>query len=77
MTTLTRSVLLSFSCSNFTYKFNYMQSRCLSTTGVVASSCGPTVNPWIWMSLGTRGCEDQGHIVVLDVKPLYRQGIYV
>jgi hypothetical protein len=51
--------------------------RCLSTVGDVASSCGTAVNPRIWRSPGTRRREDQGHIVGLDVKRLYRQIIYV
>jgi hypothetical protein len=36
--------------------------------GVVASSCGLTVNPGSEMSPETRCREDQGYIVGLDVK---------
>jgi hypothetical protein len=43
----------------------------------VASSCGPAVNPRIGMSLGARRREDQGHILGLDVEPLYHQVGYV
>jgi hypothetical protein len=49
----------------------------VSTAGVVVSLCGPTMNLRSEMSPGSRRCEDQGHIVELDVKPLYRQVIYV
>jgi hypothetical protein len=45
--------------------------------GVVISSCGPTVNLRIGMSLDVQRCEDQGHILGLDVKPLYCQVNYV
>jgi hypothetical protein len=43
--------------------------RCPSTAGVVASSCGPTVELRIGMSPGTRPHEDKRHIVRLDAKP--------
>jgi hypothetical protein len=52
---------------------NYVQRRCLSTAGVVANPCGPMVNLMSGMSLGTRRHEDQGHIVGIDVKLLYRR----
>jgi hypothetical protein len=54
-----------------------VQRRYLSSVGVVASLCGPTVSPRIGMSLGARHREDQGHILGLDVKPLYHRVSYV
>jgi hypothetical protein len=66
------SVLLSFSCLSFACIFDCVQKRCLSTVGAVESSCGPAVNPRTMRSSGAQRREDQGHIVGLDVKPLYR-----
>jgi hypothetical protein len=47
--------------------------------GVMASSCGPMVKPRIGMPLGARARhrEDQGHILGLDVDPLYHRVGYV
>jgi hypothetical protein len=54
-----------------------VQMRCPSTAGVVADLCGPTVNPRIGTSPGTRRREDQGHVVGLDVWPLHRRAFVV
>jgi hypothetical protein len=43
----------------------------------VASLCGPAVNPKIWWLTGTQRRKDQGHIIGLDVKPLYHRVVYV
>jgi hypothetical protein len=72
-----KSDLLSFNCSSITCIFNCVQRRCLSTAGVVASLCFPTVNPRSGMSPGTWDHEDQCHIIELDVKPLYHRVVYV
>jgi hypothetical protein len=69
--------LLSFNCSSFACKLNCVQRRCLSFAGVMASLCGPMGNPWIGMSLQARHREDQGHIIGLDVKPLYHRVGYI
>jgi hypothetical protein len=45
--------------------------------GVVASLCGPTVDPRIEMSLGAWRREDQGHILGRYVEPLYHRVSYV
>jgi hypothetical protein len=71
------SVLPSFSCSSFACKIICVQRKCPSFTDVVASSCDPMVNPWIEMSLGARCHEDQGHILGLDVEPLYSRVVFV